>query len=218
MRQLDAAVAALRGVVSIAASADALARLSDEVRMLSSRIERLNGAGDRAPVPAQDRSAPLPAVRRAGAMTAIGRIPGPSILRRLPWSRQLRGSERGTAGRDGGHNRRGGGSVTAFDMRSLRLVSGTAAVLVTAFVTAMTMFQAVQPRVQVPTTSQSHRLAARQAQSFLISPVPILSQSFKPAPLDHGGEASAGLEDPRHEPRAPGRQSGINLKPSWSSD
>jgi hypothetical protein len=35
MRQLDAAVAALRGVVSIAASADALARLSDEVRTLS---------------------------------------------------------------------------------------------------------------------------------------------------------------------------------------
>jgi hypothetical protein len=210
MRQLDAAVAVLRGVVSIAASADALARLSEEVRLLSSRVERLMGADGRALLPAHDQSAPMPAYG-AGAMTAIGGMLGPNILRRFAWSRRPRGSGGpGATGRNGRNKRREGRSVGAFDTRSLRLVSGTAAILATIFVTAMTMFQTVQPRVHVPTTSGSHRLAARQAQSLLISPVPIWSQSFKPATRDHGRDASAGLEDQRHELRASGRQKGMN--------
>jgi localization factor PodJL len=40
LRQLDAAIAALRAIVSIVASADALARLSAEVRLLSPTVER----------------------------------------------------------------------------------------------------------------------------------------------------------------------------------
>jgi hypothetical protein len=50
LRQLDAAIAALRSIVSIVASADALARLSQEVRLLSSRIARLKGRRRRIPV------------------------------------------------------------------------------------------------------------------------------------------------------------------------
>jgi hypothetical protein len=205
MRQLDAAVAALRGVVSIAASADALARLSDEVRLLSLRVERLKGADGRASLPPLDQFTAMPD-RAADATPAIRGMLGPNILRPFAWSRRPRGSsEQGAAGRNGKNNRRGGRSISAFDMRSLLLVCGTAAILVTAFVTAMTILQAAQPRVHVPTTSGSHRLAARQAQSFLISPVPIWSQSFKHATRDHAREASAGLDDQRRELRTSGR-------------
>src|SRR5262245_1956579 len=58
MRQLDAAIAALRSIVSIAASANALARLSDEVRLLSLRVERLRGADRGDSLPALDQSGP----------------------------------------------------------------------------------------------------------------------------------------------------------------
>lgn len=205
MRQLDAAVAALRGVVSITASADTLARLSDEVRLLSLRVERLKGADGRAP-PTLDRSTPRPDRASAKAITTIGGILGPNILRPFAWSRPSRsGSEQRAARRDGRNDRRGGKPVGAFDMRSLRLVSGAAAILVAAFVTAMTILQAVQPRVHVPTPSGSHRLAARQAQSLLISPVPIWSQSFEPAPREHAGDASASLDNQRDDPSASDR-------------
>jgi len=204
MRQLDAAVAALRGVVSVAASADALARLSNEVRLLSLKVDRLKVADGPAPPQRLDQSS-------AVAITTIGGIPGPNILRRFAWSRPSRGSgEQRASGRHGRNNRRGGKSVDAFDMRSLRLVSGAAAILVAVFVTATTMLQAVQPRVHVPTASGPHGLAARRTESFLISPAPIWSQRFKATARDHAGEASAGLEDRRHEPRTAGRQSGMN--------
>jgi hypothetical protein len=200
MRQLDAAVAALRGVVSITASADALARLSDEVRLLSLRVERLKGAHGRAPPTLPDQSTPMPDRASAKAITTIGGILGPNMLRRFAWlSRPRGGSEQRAARRHGRNSRRGGKSVSAFDMRSLRLVSGAAAILVAAFVTAMTILQAVQPRVHVPTTSGSHRLVARQAQSSLISPVPIWSQSFKPATREHARNASASLDNQRDD-------------------
>jgi len=205
MRQLDAAVAALRGVVSIAASADALTRLSDEVRLLSLRIERLMGADGRASLPPLDQSTPMQD-RAANATPAIGGMLGPNILRPFAWSRRPRGGkEQEGAGRNGRSNRRGSRPASAFDRRSLLLVSATAAILVTAFVAAMTMLQAAQPRVHVPTTSGSHRLAARQAQSFLISPVPIWSQSFQRAARDQARETSARIDDQRHDPRASSR-------------
>jgi hypothetical protein len=192
MRQLDAAVAALRGVVSITASADALARLSDEVRLLSLRVERLEGGDGRASPTLGDQSTPMRDRASVKAITTIGKILGPNILRPFAWSRPPRGgSEQKAAQRHGRNSRRGGKSAGAFDMRSLRLVSGAAAILVAAFVTAMTILQAVQPRVHVPTPSGSHRLAARQAQSLLISPVPIWSQSFKPATWEPAGDASS---------------------------
>jgi hypothetical protein len=50
-----------------------------------------------------------------------------------------------------------------------------------------------------------HRLAARQAQSSLISPVPIWSQSFKPATPEHARDASTSLDDQRDQLRASGR-------------
>ena len=205
MRQLDAAIAALRGVVSIAVSADALARLSDEVRLLSLRVERLKGADGRAALPPLDRSTPMQG-RAADATPAIGRMPGPNILRPFAWSRRPHGDgEQRAAGHNGRTNRRGGRPASAFDRRSLLLVSGTAAILVTAFVAAMTMLQAAQPRVHVPTTSGPHRLAARQTQSFLISPVPIWSQPFKRAPRDQAREASASLDDRQQDRRASSR-------------
>ncbi len=199
MRQLDAAVAALRGVVSITASADALARLSDEVRMLSLRVERLKGADGRLPPPPPDQSMPLPG-RAANVMTVIGGMLVPKVRRPFTWSRPTRrGSEQKATGHGGRNNRRGGKSVSAFDMRSLRLVTGAAAILVAAFLTAMTMLQAVQPRVHVPTPKGSHGLAARRAQSLLISPVPIWSQSFEPTPREHARDASASLDRQRDD-------------------
>jgi hypothetical protein len=200
MRQLDAAVAALRGVVSMTASADALARLSDEVRLLSLRVERLKGADGRAPPPPLDQSTPRPDRASAKAITTIGGILGPNILRPFAWSRPSRGgSEQRAARRHGRNSRRGGKPVSAFDMRSLRLVSGAAAILVAAFVTAMSILQAVQPRVHVPTPNGSHGLAARQTQSSLMSPVPIWSQSFKPATPEHARDASASLDNQRDD-------------------
>src|SRR5690348_15155513 len=97
MRQLDAAVAALRGVVSIAASADALTRLSDEVRLLSLRVERLKGADGRTSLPALDQATPMP-----DATPAIGGMRAPNILRPFAWSRRPHGgSEQGAAARNG---------------------------------------------------------------------------------------------------------------------
>ena len=41
VQQLESAIAALRGIVSNVASNDALARLSDDVQMLSSKVDQI---------------------------------------------------------------------------------------------------------------------------------------------------------------------------------
>src|ERR1700710_174276 len=46
VHQLEGAIAALRSIVSNVASTDALARLSDDVHMLSSKVDQLGRAGD----------------------------------------------------------------------------------------------------------------------------------------------------------------------------
>jgi hypothetical protein len=193
-RQLDADIAALRTIMSIVASADTLAHLSDEVRLLSLRVERLNGAEGGESLPAHDQSAP-------GTQ-------GAKVLQPSAWRARPQGcDEQKTIARNPKGNRREARRVTRFEARPLLLLSSTAAVLVAIFVTAMVMLEAVQPRVHVPTASGAHKIAARRAPSFLISPVPIVSQSFNPAPPDHAGEASASLDglDQRREFRASGR-------------
>jgi hypothetical protein len=205
MGQLDAAIAALRSIVSIVASADALARLSDEVRLLSLRVERLRGADRSESLPALDQSAPAsgPATESS---KAIGRSHGAKILQPFAWPARLRGrSEQTAAGGNAKGNTRGGRSVNVFEARPLLLVSGTAAILVAVFIIATTMLDAVQPRVHVPAATASHRIAGRRASSFLISPVPIWS--FNPVSRDHTGEASASLDglDQRRDLGASGR-------------
>lgn len=155
LRQLAAAIAALRSIVPNVASADALARLSQEVRLLSSRVARLKGADGSESLSALDQS----------TLGTRG-VKDPTSIRAA-----ARPQSQG--------NRRGARSVTVLETRPLLLVSGAAAILVAAFITGMTMLEAVQPRVHVPTASGVHRIASRQAPSFLISPVPIGSQSFK---------------------------------------
>ena len=163
LRQLDAAIAALRSMVPNVASADALARLSQEVRLLSSRVARLKGADGGESLSALDQSTlGTRGVKDPTSIRAAARL-------------QRAGSHRPQSQ----GNRRGARSVTVLETRPLLLVSGAAAILVAAFITGMTMLEAVQPRVHVPTASGVHRIASRQAPSFLISPVPIGSQSFK---------------------------------------
>jgi hypothetical protein len=194
MRQLDTAIAALRSIVSIAASANALARLSDEVRLLSLRVERLRGAARGDSLPALHQSAPASGPG-TDASKAIGGSHGAKILQPFSWPARLNGrSEQTAAGGNAKSNKRGRRSVTVFETRPLLLVSGMAAILVAVFIIAMTMLNAVQPRVHVPAATGSHRIAGRQPSSFLISPVPIWSQSFNPATRDHTREASASLD------------------------
>lgn len=164
MRQLDAAITTLRTIVSIVASSDALARLSQEVRLLSLRVERLKGADGGESPSALDQS-------------TLG-TRGARILR--PFARPHGSSEQAAAACNPRGNRRGARSVTVFETCPLLLVSGTAAILVATFIIAMTVLEAVQPRVHVPAATTVHRIASRQAPSYLISPVPIGSQSFKP--------------------------------------
>src|SRR5262249_45948798 len=94
------------------------------------------------------------------------------------------------------NNKRGGRSAVIIEKHPLMVVSSTAAILVAVFVTATTMLEAVQPRVHVPIATETHRIAARQPPSFLISPVPIGSQSFNPPNRGHARVASASLDAP----------------------
>jgi hypothetical protein len=132
IRQLDAAIAALRTIVSVVASADALARLSDEVRALSLR-------DGREPVPALDESG-----RDMGRVKAIGGTLDPKILRPLVQSvLQSAGGTQSVASCEAMDSKRGGRSAAIFEKQPLLLVSITAAILVTVFITAMTMLEAV---------------------------------------------------------------------------
>jgi hypothetical protein len=192
-RQLDAAIVALRAIVSVVASADALARLSDKVRALSLRVERLKGRDDYGRLPILDQ--PTPATH------------GAKVLQPFAWPTRPHGcdEQKAIACNPPGDRRRVR-SVAAFEARPLLLVSGAAAILVAVFISAMIMLEAVQPRVHVPAAKGAHKIAGRQAPSFLISPVPIYSQSFNPAVRDDGREVAASLDalDQRHDLRVSG--------------
>jgi len=269
-RPLDAAVAALRAVVSNIASRDALARLTDEVHLLSSRIDRLTRSdNDDDLFPAlEQRIAALAWTLEDRERPALGsadmdggeflrprapRLAGPVIRADHPRKpRTLSGgsaaapSERGcdsvvrepsrgnrvnavclvaafrraasvcgaagpakeSAGRNAGGGAIAEPSATIFfESHPLLLILSIAAILLAAFITAMTMLQAVQPRVQVPVAAEARKTSLQRAPSSMISPVPIGSQSFS-HPVTYGGTsedfASAGILEPRRDTRAPG--------------
>jgi hypothetical protein len=216
-RSIDPTIAAFRVAASNIASR--LTLLSDEVRVLSSKVARLTRPGDDNPaahascvMALKDRSTALLAPARAeGAPNAIGEALGPRITQRTAWSTTLTGSQ-DTCSVSAVHKAtRNPEEITGplrpvvFDIRPLLVVSSTAVILLALFITAMSILEAAQPRIRTPTATYARRTLAPPTSSSLISPVPIRSQSSTPLIRDQAMAASASSDGQRRDVRTSDR-------------